>query len=147
METLAIVLAVLAVVTTGALAGLFYAYSMSVMWGLAAIPEEAAAAAMRSINKKIINPWLMLAFIGSMILDAAVAVLTGNVWFWAALAVNFVGSFLVTSIVNVPMNNAVDAGKLTFAEYQPRWTRWNTLRTVASLASLALLAVGLLGWN
>jgi len=141
-----LVIALLALVLHGALAGLFYAFSMSVMPALNALPTAEAETAMRSINRKILNPWLFAPFLGAP-LAALVAGLLADApaawWFFAAAAVNFAGSFLVTVAINVPMNNAVNAGTLSWKDYSPRWTTWNTLRAIASFAALTLLGIGL----
>ncbi|MBF8187141.1 DUF1772 domain-containing protein [Nonomuraea sp. K274] len=140
-----VVLPLVTLVLHGALAGLFYAFSMSVMPGLNAVEPAQAEAAMRSVNRKILNPWLYVAFLGAPLAALAAGLLTGNVWFYAAAGVNFAGSFLVTVAVNVPMNNAINAGTMPWKDYSPRWTGWNTLRAVASFASLVLVGIGLTG--
>ncbi|MFG1706959.1 DUF1772 domain-containing protein [Nonomuraea sp. M3C6] len=143
-----LVLALVALALHGALAGLFYAFSMSVMPGLNAIEPAQAETAMRSINKKILNPWLYIAFLGAPLTALAAGLLAdapAALWFFAAAAVNFAGSFLVTVAINVPMNNAVNAGTMSWKDYSPRWTAWNTLRAIASFAGLVLIGIGLAG--
>ncbi|MEV0588591.1 anthrone oxygenase family protein [Nonomuraea sp. NPDC050310] len=146
------IVAVLALLLTGALAGLFYAFSMSVMPALDAVEPAQAEAVMRSINRKILNPWLFLPFFGSWLLSGAAGVLRLTAgepagFFLAAAGVTFVGAFLSTIVVNVPMNNALDAGERSWSAYSPRWTLWNTSRTIACLISLGLLGAGLITWN
>jgi uncharacterized membrane protein len=56
-----------------------------------------------------------------------------------------VGTFGVTVVFNVPLNNALaghlgetaDASKF-WREYVPQWTLWNHLRTVASVLASVL---------
>lgn len=136
-------LALITLVLHGALTGLFYAFSMSVMPGLNTLDPARAEEAMRGINRKILNPWLYLVFLGSPVAALVAGFVASSVWFFAAAAVNFVGSFLVTMVINVPMNNAVDAGTMSWKEYSPRWTAFNTLRTVACAAGLVLVGIGL----
>lgn len=130
----------------GVLAGLFYAFSMSVMPGLRAVDDRAAGAAMRSINRKILTPWLFVPFLGAPV-TALVAgfVSSGSAapWYFAAAAVNVVGSLLITAAINVPLNNALDAGRITFGEYAPRWTMFNTVRAGATVVSLILVGTAL----
>jgi uncharacterized membrane protein len=45
-----------ATLTTGLIAGVFYAYAVSVNLGLAAQPDAAYVAAMQAINERIQNP-------------------------------------------------------------------------------------------
>ena len=144
--TMMLILALVTLVLHGALTGLFYTFSMSVIPGLNAIDPAQAETAMRSINVKILNPWLYLAFLGSPVAALVTGFLAGSpaaIWFFAAAAVSFVGSFLVTMVINVPMNNAVNAGTMSWKDYSPRWTAWNTFRAVASAAGLVLVGVGL----
>ncbi|QYC45223.1 hypothetical protein Nocox_38365 [Nonomuraea coxensis DSM 45129] len=141
-----LILALLTLVLHGLLAGLFYAFSMSVMPGLNAVEPERAEAAMRSVNRKILNPWLFLVFLGSPVAALVAGLLADGaaaVWFLAAAGVGFAGSFLVTVAVNVPMNNALDAGTMPWKDYSRRWTAWNTLRAAASVVSLALVGVAI----
>ncbi|MEV4170488.1 anthrone oxygenase family protein [Nonomuraea sp. NPDC049709] len=142
-----LVMALVTLLLHGALTGLFYTFSMSVMPGLNAIDPDQAEAAMRSINRKILNPWLYLAFLGSPIAALVTGFLAdapAAIWFFAAAGVSFVGSFLVTMVINVPMNNALDAGTMSWKDYSPRWTAFNTLRAVASAAGLVLVGVALI---
>ncbi|TDC02047.1 DUF1772 domain-containing protein [Nonomuraea longispora] len=139
-------LPLIALALHGALAGLFYSFSMSVMPALNAIDTAQAEAAMRSINRKILNPWLYLVFLGSPVAALVAGLLADGpaaLWFFAAAAVNFAGSFLVTVAINVPMNNALNAGTMPWRDFMRRWTAWNTFRAVASVASLVLVGVGL----
>ncbi|WP_157254367.1 DUF1772 domain-containing protein [Nonomuraea typhae] len=139
-------IALIALTLTGLTAGLFYAFSMSVMWGLNAIDPAQAGAAMVSINRKILNPWLFITFMGSPVAALIAGIVAGSpaaLWFYLAAGVNFAGSFLVTVAINVPMNNALDQGKMSFAEYSPRWTAFNTLRTIACVASTVLVGIGI----
>ncbi|TDE48440.1 DUF1772 domain-containing protein [Nonomuraea mesophila] len=141
-------LPLIALALHGALAGLYYTFSMSVMPGLNAIDTAQAEAAMRSINKKILNPWLFLVLLGSPVAALLAGLFADGpaaLWFFAAAAVNFAGSFLVTMAINVPMNNAMNAGTMPWKDFMRRWTPWNTFRAVASVVSLVLVGVGLTG--
>jgi uncharacterized membrane protein len=51
----------------GLMAGLFFAFSVSVMRALAALPSAAGLAAMQSINVAIINPMFLAAFFGTAV--------------------------------------------------------------------------------
>ena len=61
----------------------------------------------------------------------------------------FCGTFLVTMLGNVPLNNqlaAVSAADPNAAElwnwYLDRWTLWNHVRTVAAIGATILITVG-----
>jgi len=60
----------------GLMAGLFFAFSVSVMKALARLPSAEGIAAMQSINVAIINPVFLAAFIGT----AAACVLVMIAW-------------------------------------------------------------------
>lgn len=144
----------------GAIAGFFYAYSVSVMRGLDAATPQQAIGAMQGINATIRNAWFAPAFFGTPIL----AVASGVLLFWlkqrgAAVAmlvaalVYVLGAFIPTFIVNVPMNDvlAMSAIPVDLAEaqalwsqYSIRWTGWNHLRTLSSFASLLLIGLAFL---
>ena len=62
-----------------------------------------------------------------------------------------VGTFLVTGLGNVPLNNKLaavvstdSAAVAVWEDYLRRWTRLNTLRTVAAIAAALMLIVGLI---
>ncbi|MEV2265441.1 anthrone oxygenase family protein [Nonomuraea africana] len=148
---------VLSVLLLGAMAGLFFAFSTSVMPGLDAIEPERAVAAMRSANRKILNPLFLLMFLAAPVAPIVTGVLLmtqdrtdAGVAFLVAGGVYVVGAFVVTSGVNVPMNNALEAGtgsaERLWADYSPRWQRWNLIRGLASFVALGIAAVGLLLW-
>ena len=146
---------------TGAVAGLFFAYSVSVMMGLDAIRPEQAIAAMRSINEKIQNA----VFLASFLLAPVAAVVTGvlllvlgqrtaGVVFFLAAATYVLGTLIPSFAVNIPMNDALDAARPSAAEaarvwsdYSSRWTLWNHVRTVSSLLSMVLVGLGLFLWG
>jgi uncharacterized membrane protein len=153
-----------ATLTTGLVAGVFYAYAVSVNLGLAAQPDAAYVAAMQAINEKIQNPLFFLSFFGAVLfLLAALAVhlprpRSGRFWLIALASVLFVGGgFLLTVVVNVPMNQELarvvaDAspGELASARaaYEGPWNFWNGVRMVFSiLAFLTLVGACLLRYG
>src|SRR5215213_669155 len=101
----------LATLSTGLVAGVFYAYAVSVNFGLAAQPDASYVATMQAINARIQNPAFFASFFGAaLLLLAALAVhiprpRTGRFRLVAlACALYIVGGFLLTAFVNVPMN-------------------------------------------
>jgi uncharacterized membrane protein len=147
--------------TTGLLAGVFYAYAVSVNLGLAAQPDADYVAAMQAINERIQNPLFFLSFFGAtLFLLAALAAhcrrpRSGRFRLIAlACALYIGGGFLLTVFVNVPMNEELahvsagaSPGELARARaaYEGVWNFWNGVRTVFSiLAFLALVGACLL---
>jgi uncharacterized membrane protein len=144
---------------TGAMAGLFFAFSVSVMPGLDAIAAEHAIRAMQSINRKIQNPVFLTAFVFAPV----AAALTGGLLLgdgqtaaavvcFLAAAAYALGAFAPTVVVNVPLNESLDAAEVPtnpgdvarlWSDYSLRWTRWNHLRTLFSTLSLLLVGLAL----
>ncbi|MER6006342.1 anthrone oxygenase family protein [Nonomuraea angiospora] len=155
MDVLAAVAVILALVLNGLMAGVYFAFSTSVMPGLDAVDKEQAAAVMRSINQKILNP----AFLSTFMLAPILALVAGILLFVAGpgslpgilavagAVVAFAGSIMVTGAVNVPLNNAIDAGEVDWADYLPRWTRFNAVRGWACALTVALLGAALYVWE
>lgn len=143
-----LILGLITLLLHGTLAGMYYSFSMSVIPGLKAIDADAADTAMRSMNRKILTPWLFVPFFGAPILaliSGFFAQGSSALWFFVAAAVSLVGSLIVTVIVNVPLNNSLDSTRIGFAEFHPRWNTFNIVRTVSSVASLVLVGGGLAG--
>jgi uncharacterized membrane protein len=140
MRTISLVLSIL---TTGLAAGLFYAYSMSVMPGLARVGDRTFVEAMNSINKAILNGWFAIVFGGAIVLTVVAALFHlgashRSVLLWIVVAlVLYVAQLVVTFTVNVPLNNELgtvdlDTGDLAAARerFESTWVRWNIVRTL-----------------
>jgi uncharacterized membrane protein len=145
----------LAVLTTGLIGGFFYAYACSVTLGLALLPDEQYVEAMQAINATVRNAVFAFSFFGAVVfLLLALAVhlprlRSRRFLFLAIAAVLYIGGgFMVTFMVNVPMNEELarvgEAAPATLArvraEYEGPWNFWNGVRTVfSSLSFLALI--------
>jgi uncharacterized membrane protein len=156
--TLDDVVLVAATVTTGLIAGLFYAYACSVMLGLRQTDARTFVYAMQRINVAILNVWFLVCFLGALVLTVlAVALQIGQErrstlpWTVAALILYLV-VLGVTGRVNVPLNNELAAAgdvdrivdlAAVRARFEDRWVRWNVVRAVASTAAFGCLAVAL----
>jgi len=140
---------VAALVAAGLIAGLFYAYTVSVMPGLARADDHTFVTAMREINVAILNGWFILSFLGAPLLAVGAVVLhftsgaRGGLPWLIAGAVLLVAMLVITGAVNVPMNNALADGSTDFAalraKFEQPWVVWNTVRTVASVAGFGCL--------
>lgn len=156
-EKLVFISTFVAAIGSGLIAGVFFAFSVSVMRALGRIPAAAGIAAMQNINVVIINPLFIGTFMGTALLCAILTVLTllrwdspGSAYVLAGGVIYLVGSILVTMIFNVPMNNALAAvqpdsteGANVWANYLTNWAFWNHVRTAASLVSAILLTIAL----
>lgn len=149
------VLAFVAAIGSALIGGVFFAFSTFVMKALARRPAHEAIAAMQSINVAVINPMFLGVFLGTAGVCATAAI--GGLWRWArpgagyiicGSATYLVGTFLVTMVCNVPLNNDLarlapddSAGTGRWADYVRRWTRWNHVRTIAALAAAGALTL------
>jgi uncharacterized membrane protein len=142
---------VASVLTMGLSAGLFYAFSCSVMLGLNQADDRTFVVAMQRINVAILNPWFMLSFLGAMVFTILAGILRiaggdgGGVLPWIiAGAVLYVVVLGVTGGINVPLNNQLlAAGDTDFAAaravFESTWNRWNLVRALASTAAFGCL--------
>ncbi len=139
------------------IAGLFYAYTISVNLGLAKLSDAEYLRSMQSINRAILNPWFFASFMGSLImLPLSTWMSSGadgyDLSFYLLLAATMlyvVGVFGVTIFGNVPLNEALDKwdmGNATLQELSKRrttfeipWNKYNMVRTLANVVTLALL--------
>ena len=146
-----------ATLTTGLIGGFFYAYACSVSLGLALLSDERYVAAMQAINATVRNGMFAFSFFGavlSLLLALALHARTYRsrrfVLVALACVLSIGGGFMVTLLVNVPMNEElarVSVGELGPAAlervregYEGPWNFWNGVRTVFStLAFLALI--------
>ena len=144
-----------AVLTTGLMAGVFYAYAVSVNLGLAERPDASYVATMNRINEKIQNPLFFAGFFGAVVFPVVALVAhlprrrSGRFRLIVLACVLYVGgSFLVTALANVPLNEELahvaadaSAGELARARaaYEGPWNFWNGVRDLFSVAAFAAL--------
>jgi uncharacterized membrane protein len=148
--------ALLGVIGSGLMAGLFFAFSTSVMPALRRVRPAAGAEAMQQVNRLIQNPLFLLVFMGTavvcllLVIGAPFSERPGAVWIVIGGLLYLVGCIGLTMGVNVPMNNRLDAanpltdqGAAIWADFLKRWTVWNHVRALACTAAMAALTVGL----
>jgi uncharacterized membrane protein len=147
-----VVLASFAAVGCGMMGGLLFAFSNFVMQAISQQPAESGIKTMQAVNLKIQNPIFFALFFGTTAVSVLIVVNSfwnfskaGSLPLLFAAVLYLVGTFGVTVVFNVPLNNALaghlgetaDASKL-WREYVPQWTLWNHLRTVASVLASVL---------
>ncbi len=159
MDTLLQTLTILALLGSALIAGVFFAFSSFIMKALAQRPAPEGIAAMQAINVTVINPAFLGAFMGTAALCLVLGVLVflaeshaADAWVLAGAAAYFIGTFGVTVVGNIPLNNALAEtqpdsaeGQVLWARYLERWTRFNTLRTVAAGVAAACFLAALVG--
>ncbi|KRF16953.1 anthrone oxygenase family protein [Nocardioides sp. Soil796] len=133
-------------VSTGLIAGVFLAFSTSVMPGLAHTDDRTFVDAMQQLNVAILNPVFLLLFMAPLP-ALGVAVFTGpsRSWMIGALVL-YVVAFGITMAGNIPLNDALmaaglsdDASKLRAAReaFEDPWNRLHLIRTIGVVASFA----------
>ena len=141
-----------AVLSSGLMAGIYFAFSVFIMQAFGKIDTAQSIAAMNAINKTILRSLFMPLFFGSSMVSVLLIIIALAQWDEAgaemtlmAGAVYFVGMFVCTVLFNVPLNNSL--AKLdpnsteayhTWSHYLKTWTNWNHLRTVSSLVACIL---------
>ncbi|MES2709012.1 MAG: anthrone oxygenase family protein [Verrucomicrobiota bacterium] len=150
-------LAVLTAVGCGLIGGLLFAFSNFVMKALAEQPPESGIRTMRAINRRILNPLFLSVFMGTALASAILlaAAFFGNTGMRHPFLIcggllYLLGGFGVTAVVNVPLNNRLEAldpaspeASRFWPEYVSRWVKWNHFRAAASLAASALIILAL----
>jgi len=157
MSNLIYILIFISILGCGLVAGIFFAFSTFVMRALARLKPAYGIEAMQSINITVLNPWFLGVFMGTAAVCLLLAISTywrwdqpGAVYLLAGCLFYLIGTFLVTVVFNVPMNNALkstvpassDASGF-WSVYLTRWTFWNHVRTVAAFLGTGSLILAL----
>ncbi|SDT18487.1 anthrone oxygenase family protein [Microlunatus soli] len=138
------IILLLATVTSGLTAGLFWAFGYAVMPALRRTDDRTFAEVMNQINVVILNGWFALCFGGAAIFGvlAVIVVAVGGSaalpWTITAVAV-YAASLIITFAVNIPLNNAL-ASTSQRAAFEGRWNRANVLRATGH--TIAFVAFG-----
>ncbi len=150
----------LAVLTVGMMAGVYAAFAVAVMPGLAGAADRTFVEAMQRINVAILNGWFLICFLGGLGFSALALVLSLGAfpagaaersavpWIVAGLVL-YAATLAITFIVNVPLNNAIvaagppdtirDIGAVRTA-FEARWVAFNVGRAVAGTVAFGCLA-------
>ncbi|MEL6535156.1 MAG: DUF1772 domain-containing protein [Bacteroidota bacterium] len=146
-------------ILTGLSAGLFYAWSVSVIPGTRKLTDLTYLETMQSINRAILNPAFFAIFFGSLILLGISSIYQFQSHrevfglMLAAAVVYLIGTVGVTGLGNVPLNNQLDAMDLGEASttklaefrahYESQWNWWHSLRTAFAVLSFLLAVLSL----
>jgi uncharacterized membrane protein len=150
-------LTVVAVVATGLVAGVFFAFSTFVMPGLRRLADRDGLRAMQGINEAApASPLFVLVLVGTAVLGvglggwalsdldepAAPYLLAGGLLYLAAVA--------ITGVYHIPRNDAlglVDPASADAVEawgrYYRGWVAWNHVRTLAPTAAVVAYVLAL----
>src|SRR5689334_9417926 len=144
-----------ATLTTGLMAGLYFAFSVAVMPGLGKADDRTFIEGVQRINVAILNGWFSLAFGGALVLGGIAVALHWRgegrpalPWIIAGVVL-YTASLLITMGLNVPLNdqlaNAGNPAKIhdpaaVRAQFESAWLHWNTARVLTSTAALGCLS-------
>jgi uncharacterized membrane protein len=152
-----LVVAVFATVGCGLMGGLLFAFSNFVMRALSQQPPEGGIRTMQAINAYILNPLFLVMFLGTALATSILTVTAilrlaspGMPLLLAGCCLYLIGTFGVTLVFNVPLNNRLAVQDPRTAEaaqfwltYVSRWMTWNHVRTIASLLATVLLILAI----
>lgn len=115
----------------GLMAGVYFAFSAFVMTAIGRIEPAAGIAAMKAINGVILRSLFMPLFFATTLTAAALAVLALFLWgepgataMLAGGLIYVLGMFVVTVVINVPLNNELLAVDPDSAAGAAIWTRY-----------------------
>ena len=159
MSTATKISLLLAAITSGLTAGLFWGYSYSVMRALRTVDDKIFVTVMNKINIVIQNGWFGFCFGGGLVfavVSVIMVLVSRNVAAlpWAiASAVLFLAAVVVTSVINIPLNNALatvaataDPETLAAARerFEAPWDRANVIRAALHTAAFVAACLALL---
>ena len=151
----------LATITTGLIAGVYYAFSVSVNPAFAGLPDAAYFDAMNRIKVAIVNRAFSLSFFGAPLLLPVVTWMYARPAFsrkagylLAASLIFWIGSLGITVAGNIPLNeklasfvvNGATAEQAAAARkaFAGAWNNWHAVRTWASIIALVLTVMACL---
>jgi uncharacterized membrane protein len=142
---------VLAVLGSGLIGGVFFAFAAFLLKALARLPVPQAITAMQSITTTIKNSLFLVLFFGTAAMAAILGIAAPIRWTEPGSGYLLLGSLLflnlpfgVTLLKNVPLNNKLAATKPESAEgarfwdeFRAVWGFWNHLRWLGAIAAAA----------
>ncbi|QSB16794.1 DUF1772 domain-containing protein [Natronosporangium hydrolyticum] len=147
---------IVAVVTTGLVAGIFLGFSISVMPALARTGDRTFVEVMQRINAAIQNPLFGLVFLGAVVSIGVAGWLHASreeMFSWIlAGAVGYGLTLLITFAINIPLNNRLDRAGPAGGLANPRsprraferlWVGAHHVRTLTCVAAFGCLTLAL----
>lgn len=145
----------LATMSVGVMAGVFWLYANAIMPGLRTADDRTFIGSFQAIDRAIINPIFLTVFFGALVMTGLTLVLhivsdePGQPWV-AAAAMLYLFTVVITMRVNVPRNDRIKAagdpdriGKLSSvrADFsESTWARWNRVRVTTTVFAFACLS-------
>jgi uncharacterized membrane protein len=163
MKTETIIL-VLAIFSTGLMAGIFFTWSNAVAPGIGKLSDIGYLSALQSMNRVILNPVFRIIFIGAVITVALLPIFYFKTYpvnlFWLfiiAFIIYWIGAFGVTFLGNIPLNRILDQTNLETitledtkalrVTIEAKWNNLNLIRSISSGITFLLLIISFLFLN
>ncbi|MFO7478524.1 MAG: anthrone oxygenase family protein [Methyloceanibacter sp.] len=148
----------LAVLGSGLIAGVFFAFTAFLLTALGRLPAPAGITAMQSVTSAIKSLLFLLVFFGTAVLAAGLGLSSPFRWSEPGAGYLLLGSLLylnfpfgVTLAKNVPLNTrlagtdaASEEGARFWEKFRASWGMWNHLRWIGALAAAAAFLMALL---
>ncbi|MDF1809482.1 MAG: DUF1772 domain-containing protein [Phycisphaerales bacterium] len=143
-----------AILVTGVVGGIFFAFSDFIMRSLATTPPSSGIDAMTEINRKVYRSvfihgiWIS-AVLSVILIFAGVTQISDpeSIWLIVGGSCYLLGVMGVSILFNIPMNHKLESLASRFEDsanlraqkfwsiYLSRWTLWNHVRSVAAVIS------------
>lgn len=134
-------IAMITLVGTGVLAGVYTTFSTIVMPALRQESARDAAATMTRVNRRAERGPFIVVFGGTAVVAVVLGIsgLTRGSAIDMAIAGASLSGTAVTVLGNVPLNRRLDRGGAgEWGRYQRSWTKWNHLRALLSIAAVVV---------
>ncbi|TMM53326.1 DUF1772 domain-containing protein [Maribacter algarum] len=152
------IILILATLSTGVMAGLFFTWSNTVTSGIGRLSDVEYLRSFQAMNRTILNPAFFLAIFGAAVLLPLSSFLHLRLkpqnLFWMLLIASLlylIGVIIVTFVGNIPLNTILDKTQLndisledakTLREsFENKWNLLNWIRTYSALAAFILLII------
>ena len=146
-----------ATLTMGLTAGVFGDWAHTIMRALGTTDDRTFVGAFQALDRAILNPLFMLAFMGALAFTGVAAVLyrrdsnNRSPLPWVAVAFGlYLAAFVITMAVHEPLNVVIraagdpdriaDPAAVRDAFHETRWVTWHIVRTTATIAAFGCLA-------
>ena len=148
----------MATISTGLMAGIFFTWTNAVTPGIGKLKDIEYLGALQAMNRVILNPAFYVLFICPVLTLPLATLLNYNsdpaLVFKLLLVASIIylaGSFLVTIVGNIPINNLLHRSKLEKfslenakdlrSEIEEKWNTFNLIRTITSFIAFILLLI------
>lgn len=145
-----------ATVATGLIAGVFGDWAHTIMPGLYETDDRTFVGAFQALDRAIMSPLFMLAFMGALAFTGVAVALyvrddDHSVLPWVVVAFGLhLANFVLTMAIHEPLNGVIrtagdpdriaDLAAVRAAFDETRWMAWHTVRTIATTVAFGCLA-------